>query len=51
MGTLVNDRHSQLNPTLVNRIVSPDSREAIQVTIDKARCAGKAMCITMFAQI
>jgi FAD/FMN-containing dehydrogenase len=42
--TLVNDVHSQLNPTLVNHVVYPDSPESIQKIIDKARHEGKTIC-------
>jgi FAD/FMN-containing dehydrogenase len=44
-GTLVNDIHSQLNPTRVDHIVDVDSLEAIRTTILKAKREGKAICI------
>jgi len=44
-GTLVNDVHSQLNPTRVDHIVRVDSLEAIRTTILKAKREGKAVSI------
>ncbi len=44
-GLLVNDVHSQLNPTLVDRIVSADSLETIRTTLRNARRDGKAISI------
>jgi FAD/FMN-containing dehydrogenase len=44
-GVLVNDVHTELNSTLVDRIVYPDSLEAIQKTIRSARREGKVICI------
>src|SRR5262245_15964419 len=41
----VNDVHSQLNPTWVNRIVGVDSRDAVQQTIVRAMREGKAISI------
>ena len=42
---LVNDVHSQLNPTLVDRIVAPDSLELLQRTMETARREGKQVCV------
>lgn len=44
-GTLVNDIHSQLNPTHVTDVVSPDSVEAIREIVREARRAGRALSI------
>lgn len=44
-GTLVNDVHSQLNPTRVQRVVKPDSLEAIRAAILQARAAGQAVSV------
>ncbi|MGE5445115.1 MAG: FAD-binding oxidoreductase [Ignavibacteriales bacterium] len=44
-GVLVNDIHTELNPTLVDRIVYPNSLDAIQETICSARQEGKVICI------
>ncbi len=44
-GVLVNDVHSQLNPTLVNRILSVDSLAALQMAIITASQEGKAVCV------
>ncbi len=44
-GVLVNDIHTELNPTLVDRIVYPNSLHAIQETIRSARQEAKAICI------
>lgn len=44
-GVLVNDVHTGLNPTHVDRIVYPNSLEAIQETIRSARRDGKVICI------
>jgi len=44
-GTIVNDVHSQLNPTRVDRVVSIDSAEAIRAAILKARREGKAVSV------
>jgi FAD/FMN-containing dehydrogenase len=44
-GTLVNDVHSQLNPTRVDRIVKPREVEELQATIAAARTAGKSVSI------
>ncbi|MGH7807652.1 MAG: FAD-binding oxidoreductase [Thermodesulfobacteriota bacterium] len=42
---MVNDVHSQLNPTTVNRITYVDSVGAAQAAIRSARREGKALCI------
>ena len=44
-GVLVNDVHTELNPTLVNSIVYPNSPETIQEVIYAANREGKAICI------
>ena len=44
-GTLVNDIHSQLNPTRVREIVSVDSTGALQRAVRRAAEAGHAICI------
>ncbi|HEX2171499.1 MAG TPA: FAD-binding oxidoreductase [Dehalococcoidia bacterium] len=44
-GVVVNDIHSQLNPTRVSRIVSVDSVEAIQAAIAAARREGRPICV------
>ena len=44
-GRWVNDIHSQLNRTWVNRVVKVDSLGSIQQTIIYARNAGKEICI------
>jgi FAD/FMN-containing dehydrogenase len=44
-GVLVNDVHTELNPTLVDRIVYPNSLYAIQETIRSAGQEGKVICI------
>ena len=44
-GTIVNDVHSQLNPTRVDHIVRVDSLEVIRTTILKAKREGKAVSI------
>ncbi|MFQ5847406.1 MAG: FAD-binding oxidoreductase [Candidatus Methylomirabilales bacterium] len=44
-GTLVNDVHSQLNLTRVERVVSVDSITGIQATIRKAQREGKPISI------
>src|SRR3972149_6163446 len=44
-GTIVNDVHSQLNPTRVDHIVRVDSLEAIRTTILKAKREGKGISI------
>jgi FAD/FMN-containing dehydrogenase len=42
---LVNDVHSQLNPTRVDCIVTPRSLEKVQSAIRAAAAAGKAVCV------
>jgi len=44
-ATLVNDIHSQLNATVVHRVVRPDSVEAIQETVRAARAEGRSVSI------
>src|SRR5438093_86738 len=44
-GTLVNDVHSQLNATRVDRIVKPRGIEALQQAMADARSAGKSVSI------
>jgi FAD/FMN-containing dehydrogenase len=44
-GTLVNDVHSQLNPTRVYRIVKPRDVAELQEAIASARSAGKSVSI------
>lgn len=42
---IVNDIHSQLNPTQVAEIVAPDSLESIQQTVRRAAQQNRAICI------
>lgn len=44
-GTLVNDVHSQLNPTRVRGVVRPDTVAQIQATVRGARARGLAVSI------
>ena len=44
-GTLVNDIHSQLNPTRVREIVRVDSAAALQQAIRRASSQRRAVCI------
>jgi FAD/FMN-containing dehydrogenase len=44
-GSLVNDIHSQLNPTRVLEVVSVDSARALQQAIKGATAKGHAVCI------
>lgn len=44
-GVVVNDVHSRLNETRVNRVVSPDSVEAIQAVVRQARAERRAISI------
>ena len=44
-GVVVNDVHSRLNETRVNRVVSPDSVAAIQAVVRQARAEGRAISI------
>jgi len=45
-GVLVNDVHSRLNPTRVDRIVTPRSLEDLAAAIAGARREGRALCIS-----
>ena len=42
---LVNDIHSQLNPTHVNRILKPESISDLQAAVRTAKAAGKPLSI------
>ena len=44
-GVQVNDIHSQLNPTIVDRVVTVDSLEAIQAAVAAARSEGESLSI------
>jgi FAD/FMN-containing dehydrogenase len=44
-GVLVNDLHSQLNPTRVNRVVEPETPDAVRAAIAAARRESRAVCI------
>jgi len=44
-GVIVNDLHSQLNPTRVNRVVEPDSLDAARGAIAAAKRERRAVCI------
>src|SRR5213080_587435 len=44
-GVLVNDLHSQLNPTRVDRVVEPGSLDAARAAIAAARRENRAVCI------
>jgi FAD/FMN-containing dehydrogenase len=44
-GVVVNDVHSRLNETRVNRVVSPDSVDAIQSIVRQAKAEGRAISI------
>ena len=44
-GVLVNDVHSQLNPTWVSRVVAADSVVHVQETVAAAAREGRAVCI------
>jgi FAD/FMN-containing dehydrogenase len=44
-GVVVNDIHSQLNRTEVERVVAVDSEAALAAAIASARAAGKAVCV------
>jgi hypothetical protein len=44
-SVLVNDIHSQLNPTRVDRIVAVDSEATLKVALAAARAEGKPVCI------
>src|SRR5688572_2544309 len=44
-SVLVNDIHSQLNPTRVERIVAVDSETALRAALAATRAEGKALCM------
>jgi FAD/FMN-containing dehydrogenase len=44
-GQTVNDIHSQLNPTRVRAVIQPDSVEALQAEVRRARAEGRAVCV------
>src|SRR5258708_40305721 len=44
-GVLVNDLHSQLNPTRVDRVVEPETLAAARAAIAAARRENRAVCI------
>lgn len=44
-GVIVNDLHSQLNATRVNRVVEPDTLDAVRGTITAAKRERRAVCI------
>ncbi|MEO8580291.1 MAG: FAD-binding oxidoreductase [Gemmatimonadales bacterium] len=44
-GIIVNDVHSHLNPTRVQRVVRPDSTDAVQAAIRAAKAEGRAVSI------
>ena len=44
-SVLVNDIHSQLNPTRVDRIVAIDSEATLRAALAAARSEGKPVCI------
>jgi len=44
-GLLVNDVHSQLNPTQVDSIVKPRTVEELRAAVIGARAAGKSVCV------
>ena len=44
-GVLVNDLHSQLNPTRVDRVVEPETLDAARAAIAAARRENRAVCI------
>jgi FAD/FMN-containing dehydrogenase len=44
-ATVVNDIHSQLNPTRIERVVDIDSETALRRTLAAARAQGKPVCI------
>jgi FAD/FMN-containing dehydrogenase len=46
IGEIVNDVHSQLNPTWVSEIVAPRSIEALQVAMERLRQCGQAMAVS-----
>src|SRR5260370_37245671 len=44
-GVVVNDLHSQLNPTRVDRIVEPETLDAARAAIAAAKREQRALCI------
>ncbi|HEX9193031.1 MAG TPA: FAD-binding oxidoreductase, partial [Burkholderiales bacterium] len=44
-GVLVNDLHSQLNPTPVDRVVEPETLAAVRAAIAAAKDENRAVCI------
>jgi len=44
-GVLVNDLHSQLNPTRVDRVVEPETLDAARAAIAAAKGENRAVCI------
>jgi hypothetical protein len=44
-SVLVNDIHSQLNPTRVDRIVAIDSEATLRAALEAARAEGKPVCL------
>ena len=44
-GILVNDLHSQLNPTRVNRVLEPQSLDAARAALRAARSEHRVVCI------
>ena len=44
-GVIVNDLHSQLNPTRVDRVVEPETLDAARAAIAAARREQRAVCI------
>ncbi len=44
-GTVVNDLHSQLNPTPVDRVVEPETLAAVRAAIAAAKDENRAVCI------
>lgn len=45
-SVLVNDIHSQLNPTRVDRIVAVDSEATLRAALAAARAEGKPVCLS-----
>lgn len=45
-GVIVNDVHSMLNPTLVERVVTVDSLQTIEAMVSSCRRAGKTIAIS-----
>mgnify|MGYP001186253539 FL=1 len=44
-GVTVNDLHSQLNPTRVNRVVEPETLDAARGAIAAAKREGRSVCV------